>query len=123
MKDGDRVAIAVNFTTWGGEVKASMAIGPRIDITYESQWGQHVYELNAQGQRYPTPRTDDDPDQLQQRPAWHPHAVTVRDGVWRLNPIWRLKRMTCGLPLSKSRRSHPYLGVPVCGGSAACPPE
>ncbi len=86
VKDGDRVAIAVNFTTWGGEVKASMAIGPRIDITYESQWGQHVYELNEQGQRFPTPDPTDHEDELQQRAAWHPHAVTVRDGVWRLNP-------------------------------------
>ena len=101
VKDGDRVAIAVNFTTWGGEVKASMAIGPRIDITYESQWGQHVYELNEHGQRYPTPNPNDDPDELQQRPAWHPHAVTVRDGVWRLNPNLALEADDLRNPASK----------------------
>ena len=101
VKVGDRVAIAVNFTTWGGEVKASMAIGPRVDITYESQWTQHVYELNAQGQRYPTPNPNDDPDQLQQRPAWHPHAVTVRDGVWRLNPNLALEADDLQNPASK----------------------
>ena len=90
VKRGDRVAIAVNFTTWGGEVKASMAIGPRVDITYESQWSQHVYELDQNRMRYLTPDPNDDPDELAQRRAWHPHAVTVRDGVWRLNPNLQL---------------------------------
>ena len=97
VKPGDRVAIAVNFTTWGGEVEASMAIGPRVDITYNTQWSQHVYELNEQGERYETPNPNDLAGTLQQRRAWHAHEATVREGVWRLSPNLVLEAGTAGL--------------------------
>ena len=47
VKVGDRVAIAVNFTTWGGSVWSDMAIGPRVDITY--RWQKFDYVLLADG--------------------------------------------------------------------------
>ena len=91
---GDRVAIAVNFTTWGSEVEAGLSIGPRVDITYNTQWSQHVRLKDAQGNDRPDPN---EPGGFLQRPAWHPHAATVREGVWRLSPNLALEAGTAGL--------------------------
>ena len=89
VKPGDRVAIAVNFNTWGGTAQPDMAIGPRLDITYDSQWKQQVYLLNEQGQPYETPDPNDPQGTLAQREAYHARELTFREGVWRLNPNLR----------------------------------
>ena len=94
VQPGDRVAIAVNFTTWGGEVEAGLSIGPRVDITYNSQWTQHVRLKFPDGRDRPDPN---EPGGYLQRPAWHPHAATVREGVWRLSPNLVLEAGTAGL--------------------------
>ena len=89
VKPGDRVAIAVNFTTWGGYARPDMSIGPRVDITYESQLRRRVIKLYPDGRRIPHPsgeagRWDD-------REAWLPRRVTYREGLWRLNPNLQLR--------------------------------
>ena len=50
VKPGDRVAIAVKFTTWGGQARPDMAIGPHIDITYSRQQDETVNRLDDNGQ-------------------------------------------------------------------------
>ena len=90
VKPGDRVAIAVNFNTWGGTAEPDMAIGPRLDITYDSQWKQQVYLLNEQGQPYETPDPTDTSGTLAQREAYHARELTFREGPWRLNPNLQL---------------------------------
>ncbi len=89
VKPGDRVAIAVNFNTWGGTAEPDMAIGPRLDITYDSQWKQQVHLLNEQGESYETPDPNDPQGTLAQREAYHARELTFREGVWRLNPNLR----------------------------------
>ena len=37
VQPGDRVAIAVNFNSWGGIARPDLTIGPRIDVTYQYQ--------------------------------------------------------------------------------------
>ena len=78
VKPGDRVAIAVNITTWSGGVWADMAIGPRQDITYE--WRRWDYPLDEEGNRI------DDPVTGQPEQEWLDNALTQHEGVWRLNP-------------------------------------
>ena len=89
VKPGDRVAIAVNFTTWGGYARPDMAIGPRVDITYESQLRRQVNRLFPDGRVRPHP--DGTPGKPWQREAWLPRRVTYREGVWRLNPNLQLR--------------------------------
>ena len=89
VKPGDRVAIAVNFNTWGGQAQPDMAIGPRVDITYDSQWKQQVHELDENRMPYETPDPTDTPGTLAQREAYHARELTYREGVWRLNPNLR----------------------------------
>ena len=90
VKVGDRVAIAVNFTTWGGYVRPDMAIGPRVDITYESQLRRQVNRLFPDGRVRPHP--DGTPGRPWQREAWLPRRVTYREGVWRLNPNLQVRQ-------------------------------
>ena len=76
VKRGDRVAIAVNFNTWGGWGAPDMTIGPRIDVTYRYQshdWtlGPDGKELKRNGSRYRT---------------WQNKELIHREGPWRLNP-------------------------------------
>ena len=75
---GDRVAIAVNITTWGGFVKSDLAIGPRVDITYRWQADPFARDpdtgeflRDAQNMRYR---------------VWTNLDQVLREGVWRLNP-------------------------------------
>ena len=92
VKPGDRVAIAVNFTTWGGLAQPDMAIGPRVDITYHSQKNEMVNVLTPEGN--PIPKAD---GSFVERDAFHPRQVTYREGVWRLNPNLRLTGTTRNL--------------------------
>ena len=92
VKPGDRVAIAVNFTTWGGLAQPDMAIGPRVDITYHSQKNEMVNVLTPEGN--PIPKVD---GSFVERDAFHPRQVTYREGVWRLNPNLRLTGTTRNL--------------------------
>ena len=78
VKSGDRVAIAMNITTWSGGVWSDMAIGPRQDITYE--WRRWDYPLDEEGNRI------DDPVTGQPEQEWLDNALTQHEGVWRLNP-------------------------------------
>ena len=78
VKPGDRVAIAVNITTWSGGVWADMAIGPRQDIAYE--WRRFDYPLDEDGNRI------DDPVTGQPEREWLDNVLTQHEGVWRLNP-------------------------------------
>ncbi len=76
VQRGDRVAIAVNFNTWGGWGSPDMTIGPRIDVTYryqEHDWtlGPDGRELKRGGSRYRT---------------WQNKELIHREGPWRLNP-------------------------------------
>ena len=87
VKVGDRVAIAVNFTTWGGFAHPDMAIGPRLDITYHSQKREMVDVLTPAGDKILHPRGD---GSFVERNAWVPRVVTYREGVWRLNPNLQL---------------------------------
>ena len=68
VKPGDRVAIAVKFTTWGGYVRSDMTIGPRAEIRYE-QVGTRYMRINGVNTRI---------DVL--------NGVTHIEGPWRLNP-------------------------------------
>ena len=43
VKVGDRVAIAVKFTSWGGIAAPDMTIGPRQDITYGWQREEQLH--------------------------------------------------------------------------------
>ena len=86
VKVGDRVAIAVNFTTWGGGISSDMAIGPRVDTTYE--WQADPFARDAEGNflrrggsRYR---------------VWKNLNQIHREGVWRLNPNLPLTSGTTG---------------------------
>ena len=68
VKRGDRVAIAVKFTTWGGYAWPDMTIGPRTEIRYEDV---RVRVTRVGGVRQ-------DIDELR--------GVTHIEGPWRLNP-------------------------------------
>ena len=78
VKPNDRVAIAVNFTTWGGTVEADMAIGPRIDIAY--QWQADDWAKDENGVEIPHPQTG------QRYREWQNLDQSHSEGVWRLNP-------------------------------------
>ena len=90
VKVGDRVAIAVNFTTWGGFAYPDMAIGPRLDLTYDTQFTRQVPVLTPEGNTILTPDPNDAANSIVQREAWLHREVPVRDGIWRLNPNLRL---------------------------------
>ena len=81
VKPGDRVAIAVNITTWSGGVWAEMTIGPRQDITYGWQREEREHLRDAQGNlRY---YADNSPVT---RRIQVEKTLTHREGPWRLNP-------------------------------------
>ena len=81
VKRGDRVAIAVNITTWSGGVWADMTIGPRQDITYGWQQEEQLHLRDEQGNlRY---HADNRPVQI---PIQVEKTLTHREGPWRLNP-------------------------------------
>ena len=70
VKPGDRVAIAVKFTSWGGEVKTDLTIGPRLDITYDYSSNEQVWS-----------------EELMRNVAGTvQRSLTHREGPWRLNP-------------------------------------
>ena len=81
---GDRVAIAVNITTWGGFVKSDLAIGPRIDITYEWHKDDFVYRRDPQGNRIRIPGTP--AGNYYQDLKWFLLDSTHRERIWCLNP-------------------------------------
>ena len=85
VKPGDRVAIAVKFTSWGGLVQSDLTIGPRLDITYHYSSNEQEYsealgrQVGVTKQRY----------------------LTHREGPWRLNPNLLLQpRMYVGASLN-----------------------
>ena len=88
VKRGDRVAIAVNFNTWGGFVRSDLAIGPRVDVTYK--WQKYEYAEDAQGTRLRN-------EQGNQYQHWTSKELTQHEGVWRLNPNAQLEAGTAGL--------------------------
>ncbi len=67
---GDRVAIAVKFTSWGGAVLSDMTIGPRMDIPYG--YSSNEQEYNEELGR--------------QVPVVKERSLIHREGPWRLNP-------------------------------------
>jgi len=85
VKPGDRVAIAVNFNTWGGWGAPDMTIGPRLDITYRWQRDEQEYVLDENGNRQQDPN-DPTPGAQWQKRVWKNLALTHREGPWRLNP-------------------------------------
>ena len=79
VKPGDRVAIAVNFTTWGGSIWSDMAIGPRVDITYQFQSEEWTYKADGVTEKkHPVTNS--------RYRTWQNIDLTHREGVWRLNP-------------------------------------
>ncbi len=85
VKRDDRVAIAVNFNTWGGYVRSDMSIGPRQDITYKFQRNTFVPDLDANGNTQRDPN-DPDPNAILQKRVWVNADSVQREGPWRLNP-------------------------------------
>ena len=85
VKPGDRVAIAVNFNTWGGWGAPDMTIGPRQDITYRWQREDTVEVLDEFGNEQQDPN-DPTPGAIWQKKIWENVALTHREGPWRLNP-------------------------------------
>ena len=88
VKPGDRVAIAVNFNTWGGFVRSDLAIGPRVDVTYK--WQRYEYAEDEAGNRLLN-------EQDEQYQHWASKELTQREGAWRLNPNAQLEAGTVGL--------------------------
>ena len=86
VKVGDRVAIAVKFTSWGGLAVPDMAIGPRIDMTYGWQRWQHVRRKDDQGNDIP-----DGMGGFIQDPKAFQSVLPQREGAWRLNPNLQLR--------------------------------
>ena len=86
VKVGDRVAIAVKFTSWGGLAAPDMAIGPRIDVTYGWQRWQHVRRKDDQGNDIP-----DGMGGFIQDPKAFQSVLPQREGAWRLNPNLQLR--------------------------------
>ena len=86
VKVGDRVAIAVKFTSWGGIAAPDMTIGPRQDITYGWQREEQLHLRDDQGNlRYhPDNRPVQTPIQVEK-------ALSQREGPWRLNPNLQLR--------------------------------
>ena len=80
---GDRVAIAVNFNTWGGQAEPDMTIGPHIDITY--RWQADPWALDENGEERLHPQTG------QRYREWTNLDQTHREGPWRLNPNLKLR--------------------------------
>ena len=86
VKVGDRVAIAVKFTSWGGIAAPDMTIGPRQDITYGWQREEQLHLRDDQGNlRY---HPDNRPVQI---PIQVEKALSQREGPWRLNPNLQLR--------------------------------
>ena len=88
VKPGDRVAIAVNFNTWGGFVRSDLAIGPRVDVTYK--WQRYEYAEDEAGNRLLN-------EQDEQYQHWASKELTQHEGAWRLNPNAQLEAGTVGL--------------------------
>ena len=86
VKVGDRVAIAVKFTSWGGIAAPDMTIGPRQDITYGWQREEQLHLRDEEGNlRYhPDNRPVSIPIQVEK-------ALSQREGPWRLNPNLQLR--------------------------------
>ena len=81
VKPGDRVAIAVNITTWGGGIWSDMTIGPRQDITYGWQREEREHLRDEQGNlRYEADNTP------VTRRIQVQKTLIQREGPWRLNP-------------------------------------
>ena len=91
VKPGDRVAIAVKFTSWGGRASPDMAIGPLVDITYQWQREEQDFVRDAQGNTQQDPN-DPTPGQLWQKKVWKNLALTQRERAWRLNPNMTLRQ-------------------------------
>ena len=91
VKDGDRVAIAVKFTSWGGNAQPDMAIGPLVDITYRWQRSEQEYVLDENGNRQQDPN-DPTPGAQWQKEVWKNLALTQRERAWRLNPNMTLRQ-------------------------------
>ena len=86
VKVGDRVAIAVKFTSWGGSAGPDMTIGPRQDITYGWQREEQLHLRDEAGNlRY---HPDNRPVQI---PIQVEKALSQREGPWRLNPNLQLR--------------------------------
>ena len=92
VKPGDRVAIAVNFTTWGGWAQPDMTIGPRQDITYHTQYRRRVTVYYPDGR--PIPHPSGESGRYDDREAYLLHELTYREGVWRLNPNMQMRSTT-----------------------------
>ena len=84
VKPGDRVAIAVNFTSWGGWARSDMTIGPRLDITY--RWQAHDWAKDEDGKELL--RDPNDPSSRYR--IWQNLEFSQREGPWRLNPNLQL---------------------------------
>ncbi len=91
VKPGDRVAIAVKFTSWGGSASPDMAIGPLVDITYQWQREEQDFVRDAMGNTQQDPN-DATPGALWQKKVWKNLALTQRERAWRLNPNMTLRQ-------------------------------
>ena len=86
VKVGDRVAIAVKFTSWGGIAEPDMTIGPRQDIPYGWQQEEQLHLRDEEGNlRY---LADNTPVQI---PIQVQKTLSQREGPWRLNPNLQLQ--------------------------------
>ena len=98
VKPGDRVAIAVNFNTWGGQADPDMAIGPHIDITY--RWQADPWALDENGEERIHPQTG------QRYREWTNLDQTHREGPWRLNPNLLLQpQIYVGITLTRQNQA------------------
>ena len=88
VKPGDRVAIAVNFNPWGGFARPDMAIGPRVDITYQRQQDKTVNRLDENDQPIQIP--GEQTGEFYKKKIWFNEQFARREGPWCLNPNLQL---------------------------------